>query len=176
MMVTGQSMVSISAGQRPSCAQQTSLFLHGHGRAAFPLLILLSVIPNSGPPTLYFWRYKRPPFNPRTTHTCANFQIWFPLLNSCSIAKSPSQVFHSCNQCFDLDLSNFKLFFFFLFFYFLFFYLPSFWLTFYYCLIVFFLFFGGVGGGGGGGGGRGVDLAVRSGVADVYYFSCSLKG
>ena len=56
-------MVPISASQWPSCAQQASLFMHGHGRAAFPflLLILLSVIPaNSGPPMPYFSRYKRP--------------------------------------------------------------------------------------------------------------------
>ena len=48
-------------------------------------------------------------------------RFWFPLLNSCSIAKSPSQVFHSCSQCFDLDLSTFgrmvSLFFFFFFFF-----------------------------------------------------------
>ena len=55
-------MVPISAGQWPNCTQHASLFMHGHGRAAFPflLLILLSVIPNSGPPMPYFWRYKRP--------------------------------------------------------------------------------------------------------------------
>ena len=43
------------------CAQQASLFLYGHGRAAFPflLLILLSVIPDSGPAMPYFWRYKK---------------------------------------------------------------------------------------------------------------------
>ena len=36
--------------------QQASLFLYGHGRAAFPflLLILLSVIPDSGPAMPYF--------------------------------------------------------------------------------------------------------------------------
>ena len=56
-------MVPISTSQWPSCAQQASLFMHGHGRAAFPflLLILLSVIPaNSGPPMPDFSRYKRP--------------------------------------------------------------------------------------------------------------------
>ena len=60
-----QRMVPVGAGQWPSCTQQACLFMHGHGRAAFPflLLILLSVIPAiPGHRCRIFQGIKDPPF------------------------------------------------------------------------------------------------------------------
>ena len=46
----------------PSCRQQArSLFMHGHGRAAFPLLLqFFFFIADSGPLMPYFSKYQRP--------------------------------------------------------------------------------------------------------------------
>ena len=101
----------------PSCRQQASLFMHGHGRTAFSVTDS-SFIPDSGPPMPYFPRYKRPSIVDVKHHvyllTSPNHspsQTFKDRALFCShFAKSPGQspsqslslqvkVFHSCNQC-----------------------------------------------------------------------------
>ena len=110
----GSVPVSRRSVGRTCCGQQASLFMHRHGRAAFPILLqILLLFQILGHRCRIFEGIKDHYFNLRTTRPHRNLRTVCPLLLSLcqvsisvskSVSKSPSQSFSFVQLVFWLNL------------------------------------------------------------------------